>query len=254
MSAGPAIAVIPARMGSVRFPGKVLACETGRPLIAHVCEAASRAPSIGRVVVATDDERVRNAVVRAGFECVMTSPEHPNGTSRLAEAADTLGIPDSAVIVNVQGDEPEIEPAIIDAAVAELERSGAPVATVAAPITRAEDAVNPNIVKVVRRLDGTALCFSRSLIPFDRDGAGTVTPLRHIGLYAYRREFLRRYIVLHPTPLEEAEKLEQLRVLEHGYAIGVSVVEGLADVPAGIDTPEQYAIFVARWRRQASGG
>ncbi|HBS29318.1 MAG TPA: 3-deoxy-manno-octulosonate cytidylyltransferase [Phycisphaerales bacterium] len=247
-----ALAIVPARMGSTRFPGKVLASETGRPLIAHVVEGARRARGVSRVVVATDDERVRRAVESFGGECVMTSPDHPNGTSRLAEACGLLGVGDDEVVVNVQGDEPEIDAALIDAAVAALESSGAEAATVAVPFDAADDPGSANIVKVVRRLDGSALYFSRALIPFDRDGAGgdASRPLRHVGLYAYRRSFLRRYRGLAPTPLEEAERLEQLRVLEHGFRIAVAMVE--CPAPAGIDTPEQYEAFVRRWRSHAS--
>lgn len=243
-----AIAIIPARMGSTRFPGKVLASATGWPLIRHVVEGAWRAACIDRVVVATDDAGVCDAVEAFGGECVLTSSDHPNGTSRLAEACDQLGLTDSQVVVNIQGDEPEIEPAIIEAAVAALASGAAPVSTVAAPFAPDEDPSNPNMVKVVRRLDGTALYFSRALVPFDRDGDSPVSPLRHIGLYAYRRVFLRAYAGLAPTPLEESERLEQLRVLEHGHEIAVAVVDDAGAGRAGIDTPEQYAAFVRRWR------
>ena len=248
MSDARAIAIIPARLGSTRFPGKVLADATGKPLIQHVAEAAARARSVERVLIATDDQSVLERVRAFGVECVMTSTEHANGTSRLAEAAEKLGIADEQIIVNVQGDEPELDPAIIDAAVDALRASRAPVSTVAASIDRAL-AADPNIVKVVRRADGAALYFSRSLIPCDRDNAGgaDAAALRHIGLYAYRRSFLKAYLALSPTPLERAEKLEQLRVLEHGYDIAVAVCDS-ADSAVGIDTPAQYEAFVARWR------
>lgn len=243
-----AIAIIPARLGSTRFPGKVLAADTGWPLIRHVVEGAWRASCVERVVVATDDDRVRAAVEGFGAQCVMTSPAHANGTSRLAEASDLLGLTDAQVVVNVQGDEPEIEPGVIEAAVKALSSGAAPVSTVAAPFASGEDAANPNIVKVVRRLDGTAMYFTRALVPFDRDGTGAARPLRHIGLYAYRRVFLRAYGGMAPTPLEECERLEQLRVLEHGHAIAVAVVDDAGAGRAGIDTPEQYEAFVRRWR------
>ncbi len=247
---GPEIvAIIPARLGSTRFPGKVLADKTGKPLIRHVCEAAARSKSLSRVVVATDDPRVSEAVRAFGTHCVMTSSNHPNGTSRLAEAAAKLGLRADSIVVNVQGDEPEIEPAIIDAAVAALCSSGdAPVATVATPFASGEDPSNSNIVKVVTDQRSRALYFSRALIPHARDGGTPVRPLRHIGLYVYRRPFLDRYTDLAPTPLERCESLEQLRVLEHGFAIAVAVVPGPAGF-AGIDTPEQYEAFV---RRQAA--
>lgn len=243
-----ATVIIPARLGSTRFPGKVLADRTGRPLIRHVYESAGSASTVGRVVIATDDDRVRAAADGFGAECVMTSREHLNGTSRLAEAAAALDLPGDAVVVNVQGDEPEIEGTLIDACVRGLVEGVAPVATVATPLGPGEEASDPNIVKVVRRLDGFALYFSRAWIPFQRDpGApAPIRPLRHVGLYAYRRSFLDRYLLLAPTDLERTEQLEQLRVLAHGFAIAVAVCNTRA--PAGIDTPEQYEAFVARWK------
>ncbi len=246
-SGARAIVIIPARLGSTRFPGKVLADATGKPLIQHVCESASRAPSVRRVVVATDDQRVLETVTRFGGEAVMTSPDHPNGSSRLAEACDALGLDDEEIVVNVQGDEPEIEELVIDRAVETLEQAGTPVATCAVPLTDASEARSPHVVKVVARVDGRALYFSRALIPHDRDGEAGVPagPLRHVGLYAYRRSFLREYAEMGSTPLEATEKLEQLRILEHGHDIAVAVVQGVR-APAGIDTPEQYEAFVRR--------
>lgn len=239
--------IIPARLGSTRFAGKVLAAATGRPLIQHVVEAASRARGIDRVVVATDDESVRRAVTAFGGHAVMTRADHPNGTSRLAEAAAALGLPPDEVVINVQGDEPEIEPAVIEAAAGALAAGPAPVATVASPLAPGENPANPNIVKVVRRLDGTAVYFSRALIPFPRDPdvAVALAPLKHVGLYAYRRSFLDLYTRLAPTDLERTEQLEQLRILAHGYAIAVAVVDSPGH--PGIDTPEQYEAFVRRW-------
>ncbi len=249
----PVIAIIPARLGSTRLPGKVLLARTGRPLIQHVWEAASRAACVSRVVVATDDERVAAAVRGFGGECVMTSASHPNGTSRLAEACEVLGIPTSPgdeIIVNVQGDEPELEAGLIEAAVGALRGAAAGVetATVAVPFEAGEDVADLNLVKVVRRLDGTAMYFSRSAVPCDRDGDAAVEarPLRHVGLYVYRRRFLARYLGLTPTPLERSEKLEQLRVLEHGFVMAVAVVEPRGRVGVGIDTEEQYEAFVKR--------
>jgi 3-deoxy-manno-octulosonate cytidylyltransferase (CMP-KDO synthetase) len=239
-----ATAIIPARMGSTRFPGKMLADKTGKPLIQHVYEAVRRAKTLDRIIVATDDARIQAAVERFGGEAVMTSPTHPNGTSRLAEAADKLGLPDGALVANIQGDEPEIEPAAIDAAT-DLARRDVDVATVASPFMPGEDPANSNIVKVVCRADGTALYFSRSLIPHHRTGGTPVPHLKHVGLYAYRAGFLRQYVKLAPTPLEQSEMLEQLRVLEHGFKIGVAVVPCKTQ---GIDTPEQYEAFVERWR------
>ncbi len=241
------VCVIPARMGSTRFPGKVLANKTGKPLVQHVVEAAARASSVARVVVATDDERVRAALTALGTEVVMTTPDHPNGTSRLAEAARKLGLEPDAIVVNAQGDEPELEPGTIDAAVAALQRTGAAIGTAARPYGPDEDVRDPAGVKVALRLDGTAMYFSRSPIPFDRDGRGgeNARVLRHVGLYVYRRTFLDEFLKLEPTPLERCEQLEQLRALQHGYTIAVAIVDRGA---AGVDTPEQYEAFVERWR------
>lgn len=240
-----AVAVIPARLASSRFPGKVLASKTGKPLIQHVYEAARTASKPDLVVIAVDDERVQHAAESFGAPCVMTSPDHPNGTSRLAEAAAKLALSDDTIVVNVQGDEPELEGSVIDAAITALERSAAPVATIASPWNPTDDPANPNIVKVVLRADGRALYFSRALIPYPRDGAGTLRPLRHVGIYAYRAAFLKTYSSLTPSPLEATEMLEQLRILYHGYDIAVAVHPSES---AGIDTPEQYEAFVARWR------
>ena len=240
-----AVILIPARLASERFPRKVLASETGKPLIQHVYEAASRAASAARVVIATDADEVHEAVRAFGGESVMTDAAHPNGTSRLAQAATLLDLPDESIVVNVQGDEPEIEPAVIDAAVAAL--GDAPMSTVGSPFAADEDPANPNIVKVVAGQDGRALYFSRALVPHDRDNTGhaAATPTKHVGLYVYRRDFLQTYSTLPPTPLEQTEKLEQLRVLEHGYRINVAICQTRHH---GIDTPEQYAAFVERTR------
>lgn len=234
-------------MASSRFPGKVLADKTGRPLIQHVWESARLSRRTGRWVIATDDQRVVAAAARFGAECVMTRADHPNGTSRLAEAAATLNLPAHAIVVNAQGDEPEMDATAIDAAVEALERTHAPVSTVATPLTAGERPDDPNIVKVVLAGDGTALYFSRALVPFPRDG-GPGHHLRHVGLYVYRREFLDRYVALPATDLERTEQLEQLRILYHGFRIAVAVreVRGVG----GVDTPEQYEQFVQRWRQR----
>ena len=266
-----ALAIIPARMASTRLPGKPLLCETGKPLIQHVVENAQRAASIDHVIVATEDQAIADAVHGFGGHFVLTG-KHPNGTSRLAEALklmeDVWSDPQSPIpnpqapydiIVNVQGDEPEISPAVIDALVAGIAAdTEAPMATLCSRFADDEDPTNPNIVKLVRDAHGRALYFSRALIPFDRDAGGVsakpqaapgMAYWKHPGLYAYRRGFLLDvYSTLSPTPLEELEKLEQLRVLEHGHAITViEAAPGSAPEP-GIDTPEQYAAFVARWR------
>jgi len=241
-----AIAIIPARYASRRFPGKVLADRTGRPLIGHVFEAASRAKRVERVVIACDDDRVARAARALGAESVLTRTDHPNGTSRLAEAAALLALPESSIVANVQGDEPELDPGLIDAAVDILVASGADVGTVASPMDAQEDPGDPSLVKVVLKPDGDALYFSRSAIPSGAhpDGAGGAPFLRHVGLYAYRVRFLARYVLMEPTPLEQTERLEQLRVLEHGGRIAVAIRH--AD-HHGIDTPEQYEAFVRRF-------
>lgn len=235
-------AVIPARFASTRFPGKPLADLTGKPLILHVLERAAACRTVGRIIVATDDARIRDVVERAGHECRMTRADHPNGTCRIAEVARGL---DEDLVVNIQGDEPQIEPELVDRTVRLLAgRPDVPMATLVSPFAPGEDPANPNIVKCVRAVDGRALYFSRSVVPHDRDrGPDAARPMKHVGLYAYRRAFLETFVSLPATPLERTESLEQLRVLEHGYAI--LCAEGEAHF-TGIDTPEQYAAFVER--------
>lgn len=253
MADSTALAVIPARYASTRLPGKPLLARTGKPMIQHVVERVLEARAIGRVVVATDDLRIAEAVGAFGGEAVMTSSEHPNGTSRIAEAVESIaagpswsGGEEEAIVVNVQGDEPEIEPALVDRLVEALAADReAPMATLASPFADDENPQDPNIVKVVIDQNRRALYFSRAAIPHDRDGEGTLEPLKHLGIYGYRRWFLPRYVTLAPTPLEQCEKLEQLRALEHGYPIAVVRVEARHH---GIDTPEQYEAFVQRRR------
>lgn len=240
----PVTVVIPARFASTRFPGKVLADLTGKPLIQHVYEQAQRASRVDRVLVATDDEHICEVVRGFGGEAVLTRADHPNGTSRIAEAAADI---EGEFIVNVQGDEPEIDPAIIDCAVDCLQASpDCVMSTLAAPFSLDEDPADPNIVKVVVDQSGRALLFSRAAIPHHR-GRAAMEYLKHVGMYVYRRDFLRTYVSLEPTPLEQTEHLEQLRVLEHGHDIAVAIVNAKHH---GIDTPEQYEAFVAR---QAAG-
>ncbi|MFG0329006.1 MAG: 3-deoxy-manno-octulosonate cytidylyltransferase [Phycisphaerales bacterium] len=242
------VAIIPARYASTRFPGKPLADRTGRPLIQHVHDRAAAASRVDRVLVATDDRRIADAVRKFGGTAVMTRDDHPNGTSRLAEVAAQLD--EAGVVVNVQGDEPEIDPDHIDAAIEALESADDRVvtATLAASFVDDEDPSDPNIVKVVTDQRNRALYFSRSLIPFDRDRSGAAPLLKHIGLYVYRRPFLLEYVELSETPLEIAERLEQLRILEHGHAIAVATVNARHH---GIDTPAQYDAFVKRWNAQS---
>lgn len=252
------VAVIPARLASVRMPGKVLASETGMPMVQHVVDAAKQASRLTEVVVATESEEVRSALAPFGTTVLMSSPEHPNGTSRLAEAADILGLGDDDIAVNVQGDEPEMDGSAIDASIAALIASpGAVVATVASPFAEHEDPNNPNMVKAILGVGGNALYFTRALAPYDRDGdaaqrvGAASAPLKHVGLYAYRRSFLPIYRTLAETPLELTERLEQLRILEHGYSIACAVQRVDS---SGIDTPEQYAAFVQRYRESLQRG
>jgi 3-deoxy-manno-octulosonate cytidylyltransferase (CMP-KDO synthetase) len=250
------IVVIPARFASTRLPGKPLLSETGRPLIQHVVEAARRAQSLQRIIVATDDPRIADAVAAFGGEAMMTRADHATGTDRVAEVA--ARIEQARIIVNVQGDEPEIAGATIDHLVSLLEDDpDAPMATLATPIRDPAVYRDPSCVKVVCSRRGRALYFSRSPIPCHRDGlpdpATASTPLAHLhlGLYAYRREFLLSIGSLPRSPLEAVEKLEQLRVLEAGHPIAV----GIVDEPSiGIDTPEDYRRFVDRFRKSQGGG
>ena len=242
--------IIPARYGSTRLPAKPLLKSTGKYLIQHVYERACLAKRAKFVIVATDDSRIAAAVEGFGGNCVMTRRDHPSGTDRVAEVAQDL---DVDVIVNLQGDEPEVDPAALDALPMMLERGReAEVATLASPIASSAEWNNPSCVKVVCDREGRALYFSRAPIPFVRDGrpdfaARPARFLRHIGLYAYRREFLLRMAALRPGPLEDVEKLEQLRWLARGARIHVGIVSHAA---CGIDTLEEYEAFIRRGRRK----
>jgi 3-deoxy-manno-octulosonate cytidylyltransferase (CMP-KDO synthetase) len=297
----PVVAVIPARYASSRFPGKPLAAETGKPLIQHVYEAVAGAKRIDRIIVATDDERIAEAVRSFGGDVAMTRADHPSGTDRVAEVAaalqegmrgrggegatgrrgegatgrveegdagtreygdagtsgvgkgsgsSTSSMPSEPpdLIINVQGDEPEMDPRTIDKLVEiMMDRPGVRMGSVACPFKSEADLLNPACVKVVLDRDGHALYFSRSLIPYPRDAGGRPGDpgkwLLHLGIYAYRPEFLARLTATPPCELERAEQLEQLRALWLGERIAMAVVP---DKSAGIDTPEQYAAFVAR--------
>ena len=239
------VIVIPARYASSRLPGKPLLRSTGKYLIQHVYEQAQRARSADAVIVATDDSRIVAAVESFGGRCVMTRRDHPSGTDRVAEVARTL---DADAIVNLQGDEPLVEPAVLDLlpGLLEMDRE-AVMATLAAPIVSEEVYRDANCVKLVRDGRGRALYFSRSAIPFVRDdrpdfAARPVRFLQHLGLYAYRREFLLELATQPPADLERAENLEQLRVLSLGRPIQVGVV---AHAGRGVDTFEDYQRFVA---------
>ena len=241
-----ALIVIPARMGAERLPGKPLLAETGKPLVVHTLEAARRARRAKRVVVATDDERIAQAVRAAGGEAVMTSAACRSGTDRVAEAS--CAMPGEEIVVNVQGDEPEIDPAYLDLLVDAMDRDpSVPMGTLAAPLGSEEEAQAPSVVKVVVDGAGCALYFSRSAIPFRRDPAGPARALRHIGVYAFRRPFLAEFASLPRTPLEGTEMLEQLRALENGRRIRVVTVDR---APPGIDTREDYEAFVRRRRER----
>ena len=246
-----AIGVIPSRWGSTRFPGKSLAPVGGKPLLAWVVERARQAKRLAEILVATDDARIAAAAESFGVAVALTSPDHPSGTDRIAEAIRGR---DADVVVNVQGDEPLIDPGLIDAVAGLLSnQSLAPMGTAAHAIESVEDFVNPNVVKLLTDAQGLALTFSRAPLPWWRDGfAGGITalpaqpaPLRHIGIYSYRAAFLRAFARLAPAPLEQCEALEQLRALWHGHRIAVHVT---AQPPGpGVDTPEDLARVRARF-------
>lgn len=247
------VGIIPARFASTRLPGKPLLSDTGKPMIRHVIEAAGRAKRLDRIIVATDDVRIAKAVEAFGGEVAMTRGDHPSGTDRVAEVIARM--PDARLIVNLQGDEPEVSGSTIDRLVDLLESDpDAPMATLATPIRDEATYRDPSCVKVVRSASGRALYFSRSPIPHHRDGppdwlADPPAALLHLGLYAYRREFLLGLAEMPTSALERAEKLEQLRVLEAGHPIALGIVE---EHGVGIDTPEDYRRFVERWK--ARGG
>lgn len=247
-----AIAIIPARYGSIRLPGKPLLNQTGKPLIQHCVESVRTAKLIDSIVVATDDERIAGAVEGFGGTVVMTSSRCPSGTDRLAEAAEKLELGDDQIVVNVQGDEPDIPGHCIDTLVELIENSSCPIATLATPLP-ADQAGDPDKVKVVLDSDGRAIYFSRAKIPHERDRMDKMDKtldtqyLLHIGIYAYRVATLRKFASLAPSPAEQAEKLEQLRAMEHGIGIAVAIVDYHS---AGIDTPEDYAKFVAKFNQK----
>lgn len=226
------LCVIPARYASTRLPGKPLKDIAGKPMVVRVYERASQAEKVDETLVATDDERIKAAVEAAGGRAMLTRAEHPTGTDRLAEVAEAY--PEVDLIINVQGDEPLIEPALIDKLAKQFEGDAAlQMATVKTPMADEEEQQNPNNVKVVCDREGYAMYFSRSLLPYPRRGGCPV--YKHIGIYAYRRNFLLAYAQMEPTPLERAESLEQLRALENGFRI--KVVETQASF-VGVDTEE----------------
>jgi 3-deoxy-manno-octulosonate cytidylyltransferase (CMP-KDO synthetase) len=237
--------IIPARLASTRLPGKPLADLGGKPMVVRVAERAL-ASGASRIVVATDHADIAAACAAHGIEVCMTRADHPSGTDRIAEVARALNLAPDEVVVNLQGDEPLIAPALLAACASRI-AGDTPMATCAHPIADAADVFNPNVVKVVLDKFGRALYFSRAAIPWHRDAfaqsqqtlpAGDA-PLRHIGLYAYSNAFLQLYPGLEPAPLESVEALEQLRVLWHGYPIAVHITD--AAPAAGVDTPDDLA-------------
>ena len=234
------LGVLPARWGSTRFPGKPLHLIAGKPLIQHVWERCQQCRNLDEILIATDDARILAAVTAFGGKAVMTSPDHPTGTDRIAEVV--RGVPQATHIVNIQGDEPLIDPALIDHLASAI--GGNPsldMATAANPLDPSDPAVlDPNVVKVVTALDGRALYFSRSPLPYFRNPVPGLHVLRHKGIYAYSRAFIERFVTWPPSPLELAESLEQLRALEHGAAIRVLLTH---DSSPGVDTLEQAALI-----------
>lgn len=251
--------LIPARLASTRLPDKPLADIAGRPMVVRVADRA-RASGAAQVVVATDSEAIARACTEHGVHSVMTRADHPSGSDRLAQACELLQLPDAHTVVNVQGDEPLIDPALIDAVADLLQRHPeASMSTAAHAIEDPADARNPNVVKVVTDASGLALYFSRAPLPWWRDGYGTGTetitrlpqprPLRHVGIYGYRAGFLKAFPALPPSPLEQAESLEQLRALWHGHRIAVHVASQAPGT--GVDTPEDLARVRAIFARSA---
>ncbi len=245
------LACIPARYASTRFPAKVLAKDTGKFLIQHTYERACLAKLAEKVIIAADDKKIADAAKSFGAQCVLTSPDHESGTDRIAEAVAAL---DVDIVVNLQADEPEIDPENIDfLAHLLIDHPDAPMATLAADFQNAQQIADPNIVKVITNCSGRAIYFSRASIPYSRENSGLAQVqqyLRHLGIYAYRKDFLLKITSLPQTSLEKIEKLEQLRAIEHGYSILVGKVKHACD---GIDTPQQYADFVKRYKNSHRG-
>lgn len=238
------LCVIPARFASTRLPGKPLADIAGKPMIVRVYQQASKARRLTGVIAAVDDERVYDAVVSNGGRAMMTAKDHPTGTDRLAEVA--AAHPEAELIINVQGDEPMIEPAIIDELAAAFDDDpDLQMATVKSPMESQADINNPNNVKVVTDKNGYALYFSRSPLPYFRENTG-MTVYKHIGIYAYKRDFLLEYAKMMPTQLEQTESLEQLRALENGYKIKVIETDYHF---VGVDTPEDLAAVNAAYQK-----
>jgi 3-deoxy-manno-octulosonate cytidylyltransferase (CMP-KDO synthetase) len=239
--------LIPARLASTRLPNKPLADIGGAPMIVRVAQQVAKSQAAS-IVVAADNARIASACTSANVRCVLTREDHTSGTDRLAEAAQLLGLHDDDIVVNVQGDEPFIEPDLINAVANLLETDKtAAMSTAAHPISLPHELSNPNIVKVVCDIAQNALYFSRACIPFDRDNSGKIAlpVLRHMGIYAYRVGFLKKFALLPPAPIEQLEMLEQLRALWNGYKIKVSIAQGAS--PAGVDTPDDLLAAQQEW-------
>ena len=234
--------VLPVRLGSTRLPQKAILSKTGKPLVVHAADRAAKSKYADQVVIAGDHNDIKNAVEPYGFEYIPTGGHHTSGSSRCSEVLNKLN---ADIVVNVQGDEPEVDPDHVDAVIGAMTDSSVKCSTLACPLDP-EDQSNPNVVKVAIACTGAALYFSRSLIPFDRDHIGAKY-WRHVGLYAYRPDTLREFCQMRQSPLEQTEQLEQLRLLEHG--IPIHVVTHHEPSPPGVDTMEQYEAFVGRWLR-----
>jgi 3-deoxy-manno-octulosonate cytidylyltransferase (CMP-KDO synthetase) len=257
VSSEPFTVIVPARLASTRLPGKPLLDIAGLPMVVRVARQAQRS-SAAQVVVATDAPEVAAACTAHGVPHVMTRADHASGSDRLAEACEHLGLDGGHIVVNVQGDEPLIEPGLIDRCAFLLsQHPDCPVGTVAHPIEEAADWLNPNVVKVVLDAAGRALYFTRASIPFFRDGSpgqlpAGPAPLRHLGLYAYRAGFLRRFPTLPQAPIERTEALEQLRVLWHGERIAVHITDMAPGT--GVDTPEDLVRVRALFSSPSTSG
>jgi len=246
------VVIIPSRMKSTRLPEKPLKDIAGKPMIVRVAERALKSGA-DQVVVATDHESIVDACAQHGIRALLTDPDHPTGTDRLSEAARLLGLTPETIVVNVQGDEPLIPIEVISAVARELENApDCAIATAAHPITAQENFVNPNVVKVELDKSGRAMTFTRAPVPWPRDAFREGKPmpeghgaLHHIGLYAYRAEFLAKFPALERAPIEASESLEQLRAMWHGYKIAVMVLPD--DLPAGVDTQEDLDRVRALW-------
>jgi 3-deoxy-manno-octulosonate cytidylyltransferase (CMP-KDO synthetase) len=242
------LVAIPARWGSTRFPGKPLHLIAGKPLVQHVWERCQSCRAVDDIVIATDDERIVQAAATFGAKAVYTSPDHPSGTDRIAEAAQAF--PDHDTIINVQGDEPLISPALIDQLALALQTdSSIHMITAAAPIQDESQVTDPNVVKVVFDVNGDSLYFSRSPLPFVRNSSAHTQHFRHLGIYGFQRDFLFQFVAWPPSRLELTESLEQLRALENGTRLRVVQTH---DLSPGVDTREQADAIEAHLKSQTA--